>query len=86
MNLVYWPFWLAQENRSLRNTYANCGRFLLLNPLAAILLTAVCVLALGVSFLIVLPVLLGSVAWVALTMLFAVEESLSGSESPSLDS
>jgi hypothetical protein len=27
LNLFYWPFWLAQDDKSMWNTYANCGRF-----------------------------------------------------------
>ena len=76
LNLVYWPFWLAQTDKSLRNTYANCGRFLLLNPLGGLGLTAVSALALFVSSLTILPFVLGSMAWVALVGITAVQHSL----------
>ena len=76
LNLVYWPFWLAQTDKSLRNTYANCGRFLLLNPLGGLGLTAVSALALFVSSLTILPFVLGSMAWVALVGVTAVQHSL----------
>ena len=76
LNLVYWPFWLAQTDKSLRNTYANCGRFLLLNPLSGLGLTAVSALALFVSSLTILPFVLGSMAWVALVGVTAVQHSL----------
>ena len=76
LNLVYWPFWLAQTDKSLRNTYANCGRFLLLNPLGGLGITAVSALALFVSSLTILPFVLGSMAWVALVGVTAVQHSL----------
>ncbi|MBK8935856.1 MAG: hypothetical protein IPM76_26775 [Chloroflexi bacterium] len=76
LNLVYWPFWLAQTDKSLRNTYANCGRFLLLNPLSGLGLTAVSALALFVSSLTILPFVLGSMAYVALVGVTAVQHSL----------
>lgn len=80
MNLVYWPFWLAQTDKSMRNTYLNCGRFLLLNPLGGLGLTAVCALVLVVSLLTVLPFVLGSMAWVALVGITAVDASLAGAK------
>ena len=76
LNLVYWPFWLAQTDKSLRNTYANCGRFLLLNPLSGLGLTAVSALALFVSIFTILPFVLGSMAYVALVGVTAVQHSL----------
>ncbi|MBK8986696.1 MAG: hypothetical protein IPM39_11540 [Chloroflexi bacterium] len=76
LNLVYWPFWLAQADKSMRNTYANGGRFLLLNPLGALGLTAVVALVLFVSLLTILPFVLGSMAWVALVGVTAVQSSL----------
>lgn len=82
MNLLYWPFWLAQTDKSLRNTYLNCGRFLLLNPLTGLGLTAVCLLVLFVSVLTILPFVLGSMAWVALVGITAVNASLSHLETP----
>lgn len=76
LNLVYWPFWLAQTDKSLRNTYANCGRFLLLNPLSGLAITAVSALVLFVSVFTILPFVLGSMAWVALVGITAVQHSL----------
>lgn len=75
LNLFYWPFLLAAEDRSLRNTYANCGRFWLLHPgTAAVLLAAAVVVGVaGVSTL--LPVVLGAVFWLALAMQTAVDRS-----------
>ena len=76
LNLVYWPFWLAQTDKSMRNTYLNCARFLLLNPLGGLGITAVTTLVLIVSCLTILPFVLGSMAWVALVGITAVQSSL----------
>jgi len=83
LNLVYWPFWLAQTDKSMRNTYLNGGRFLLLNPLGGLGITAVCLLVLFVSVLTILPFVLGSMAWVALVGITAVDSSLARVETGS---
>ncbi|MDJ0752367.1 MAG: hypothetical protein QNJ45_02535 [Ardenticatenaceae bacterium] len=76
LNGLYWPFWLAQENQSWRQTMQNCGRFWLLHPLTALSLTLI-VLVIGVaSVLTMLPLLLGSIPLLALLWLVAVEKSL----------
>jgi hypothetical protein len=76
MNLLYWPFWLVQSDRSLRNTYANCGRFLLVNPITAVVITAVSLLTLFISFLTILPFIVGSVAWIMFLGITAVNQTL----------
>ncbi len=76
LNLFYWPFYLAAENRSLRNTYANCARFWLLHPATALVLFVVC-LALGVVALpFALPIVLGAIFWLALVAETGVRRSL----------
>ena len=75
-NLYYWPFWLAQEDKSMRTTYANCGRFLLLNPWPALIITLICSLMLIVSVLTIIPLLIGAVAWLILVGVTAVNRSL----------
>ena len=80
LNLVYWPFWLAQTDKSMRNTYLNCARFLLLNPLGGLGITAVTTLVLIASCLTILPFVLGSMAWVALVGITAVQSSLAHAE------
>ena len=76
LNLFYWPFYLAAEDRSLRNTYANCARFWLLHPATALVLFVVC-LALGVvSLPFALPIVLGAIFWIALVAEVAVRRSL----------
>ncbi len=76
LNLFYWPFRLAQSDKSMRNTYANAGRFLLLNPLSALVLSVVCAGVLALSVVTVIPLVLGAPAWVALVGILAVEQAL----------
>jgi len=76
LNLYFWPFWLAQEDKSLRTTYANCGRFLLLNPWPVLIITFICILSLVVSVLLVIPFLVGAVSWLSLVSVTAVQRSL----------
>jgi len=76
LNLFYWPFYFAADDRSLRNTYANCARFWLLHPATATVLALVAVVVgiAGVSTL--LPVILGAAFWLALVAETAVRRSL----------
>lgn len=76
LNFFYWPFWLAQEDQSLRNTYANCRRFLVANPLQVLVLLFVFLAILAVSLLSMLPFVLGSMAWIALAGNLAVGQAL----------
>jgi len=77
LNLFYWPFWLNQEDKSLRATYGNCGRFFLLNPLPAIVLVAFCAALAVVSVLTTVPLAAGAVCLLALVGTAAVKDSLS---------
>lgn len=76
LNLFYWPFWLAQEDKSLRTTYANCARFLILNFWPSFIITIVCVVVVIISILTTLPMLVATVAWLALVGATAVGHSL----------
>ncbi len=76
LNIFYWSFWLNQEDKSLRATYANCYRFFLLNPLPAIILVVFCgALTVG-SVLITIPLVAGGVSLLALVGVTAVQDSL----------
>ena len=77
LNLFYWPFWLAQADKSMRTTYANCGRFLLLNVWQGPLLVAFCAVLTAVSVLTTLPFSLALMVWLALLGETAVRQSLS---------
>lgn len=76
LNLFYWPFWLAQEDKSLRTTYANAARFFLLNPSAALLLTALSILLTLASLILTLPFTLALACWLASIGTVAVHQSL----------
>ncbi|MCK4488747.1 MAG: hypothetical protein KAU23_00720 [Anaerolineales bacterium] len=76
LNLFYWPFWLNQEDKSLSATYANCGRFFLLNPLPAIILVVFCAGLVVVSVLITVPLAAGAVCLLAVVGITAVQGSL----------
>ena len=81
LNLFYWPFWLAQSEKSVWLTYANCGRFLMRHPWSGLLLggTAVAVLLLSLRF--ILPLSAGAVCWLALVGVTAVAHSLAQAQS-----
>jgi uncharacterized membrane protein YesL len=76
LNLFYWPFWLAAADKSMRNTYANCGRFWLLHPGAAFVLFAVCLIVGAASLPFALPLVLGVMFLIALIAETAVRRSL----------
>ncbi|MCD4671266.1 MAG: hypothetical protein K8R77_01270 [Anaerolineaceae bacterium] len=76
LNLFYWPFWLNQKDKSLRVTYANCGRFFLLNPLPATILAFFCVALMTVSVLLTVPLVAGAVCLLALVGITAIQNSL----------
>ncbi len=76
LNLFYWPFWLEQDDKSLWNTYANCGRFLLLNIWQTPLLLLVCALLTVISVVTTLPFTLALMVWLGLLAGTAVRHSL----------
>ena len=76
LNMFYWPFWLSQEDKSMRTTYENCGRFILQNPGPALFLVIFCAILLFASVLTTLPILIGMVSLLALIGTTAVRNSL----------
>ncbi len=76
LNLFYWPFWLAQEDKSLRTTYANAARFFLLNPAAGLILTALSIVLTLASLVLTLPFTLALICWLACMGTVAVQRSL----------
>ena len=76
LNNYFWPFWLAQEDKSLRTTYANCARFLVLNPWPVLIVTFISMLFFVASVLLVIPLLVGTVSWLSLAGTTAVQRSL----------
>jgi uncharacterized membrane protein YesL len=76
MNLLYWPFWLAQEDKRMRTVYQNCGRFLLINPGPSLVLGLFALLLALVSMASAIPLVAGLMAWLALLGVSAVRQSL----------
>ncbi len=76
MNLFYWPFWLAQSDQRVVNTFRNSAVLVLKAPLFALTLAVICALIIAGSFLIALPVAAMLMAWLALIGIVAVDEEL----------
>ncbi|MEW5988989.1 MAG: DUF624 domain-containing protein [Chloroflexota bacterium] len=76
LNLFYWPFWWSQKDQSMRATYSNCGRFVLLHPGLALSLAGFCLLLTLVSILTTLPFTAALTGWLALIGTTAVQESI----------
>ena len=76
VNLFYWPFWLAQENRSLRTTLRNAMLFLMKEPGLALALVLFSIILISISLLVTLPLAALMMAWLALIGVLAVEEAL----------
>ena len=76
VNFFYWPFWLAQDDRSMRNTYRNCGRFMLLHPGLALALVGLSVILTVVSLVTTLPFTLVLMCWLALLGTISVQQAV----------
>jgi len=76
VNLFYWPFWLAQEQRSLRITLRNSFLFLAKRPGFALTLMLISLLLIAVSVITTLPFAAALMAWLSLIGVLAVEEAL----------
>lgn len=76
VNLFYWPFWLAQEQRSPQLTFRNSFLFLAKQPGLALTLVLLSAVLSVVSVLTTLPFAAALMAWLALIGVLAVEEAL----------
>ncbi len=76
LNLFFWPFWLVQEDQSLKTTYKNVVRLLVLHPWTVIMLTAIAGFLLAISFSMVFLLAIGSMGWLALAGSITVHRSL----------
>jgi hypothetical protein len=76
VNLFYWPFWLAQEQRSTRITLRNALLFHAKNPGFAMTLTLISALLIVVSVLTTLPLAVALMAWLSLIGVLAIGEEL----------
>ena len=75
-NLFYWPFWLAQEQPSLRLTFRNSFLFLAKQPGLALTLMLISASLIVVSVLTTLPFAAALMAWLALIGVLGVDEAL----------
>jgi hypothetical protein len=76
VNLFYWPFWLAQEERSLGTTLRNTTLFLARRPGFALTLALISAILIVASVLTTLPLVTILMAWLALISVLAVDEEL----------
>jgi hypothetical protein len=76
LNFFYWPFWLVQADQSMKNTYLNCGRFLLLHPLASLILLGTGAVLTVISLVTTLPFALALLSWLALMGVTAVQAAV----------
>lgn len=81
-NLFYWPFWLAQEDRSLWTTLRNGFLFLMKSPGTALTLVLISAVIIVVSILVTLPLATILMAWLALIGVLAVDEELQRNKTP----
>lgn len=76
VNLFYWPFWLAQEQRSPQLTFRNSFLFLAKQPGLALTLVLISAFLSVFSVLTTLPFAAALMAWLALIGVLSVEEAL----------
>ena len=76
VNLFYWPFWLAQEDRSPKLTFRNSFLFLAKQPGLALTIVLVSAFLIVISVLTTLPFATALMTWLALIGVLAVEEAL----------
>ena len=83
LSLFYWPFWLAQEDRSFRTTLSNSFLFLAKRPGFALTLAVISAIVAAVSVLVTLPLATVLMAWLAFIGLLAVDDELKRVKQPS---
>jgi len=76
ISFFYWPFWLAQKDRSLRTTLRNGFLFLAKRPGFAITLVLISAVIIVVSVLVTVPLATVLMAWLALIGILAVDDEL----------
>ena len=76
VNLFYWPFWMHQEDRSLRTTIANALRFLSQHAVMGLLFATGSALLLVLGAALVLPFVFGLVGLVMIGAMLLVQQAL----------
>jgi uncharacterized membrane protein YesL len=81
-NLFYWPFWLAQTDRRLVTTYRNSFILLLKKPGLTLPLLAISITLAVVGTILIVPLVMVLISWIALIGVLAVEEALKDPDTP----
>jgi hypothetical protein len=76
VNLFYWPFWLAQEDRRMATTLRNALLVYLKSPGFGLTLLLACAALIVISVLVTIPLAVGLMMWLALIGTLAVEAEL----------
>jgi hypothetical protein len=74
-NLFYWPFWLVQTDRRLITTFRNSFILLLKKPGLGLSLLAISITFAVVGTILVVPLVVVLISWIALIGVLAVEEA-----------
>lgn len=77
-NLFYWPLWLAQYDRRMVNTYRNALVLMLKRPGLVFSLAFFLFLLIGSSLLILIPIIVFLMAWIALSSELVVHDFVQG--------
>jgi len=65
-NIYYWPVWLAQTDKSVRNTFRNTFVIVMSNPLSSAANVLICLCLTAVSVLTILPLIHLLMIWLVL--------------------
>ncbi|RPI31658.1 MAG: DUF624 domain-containing protein [Chloroflexota bacterium] len=72
-NVYYWPFWMAQDQKSFWLTLKNCFQFIYKRPALALGLGFICAITFSASSLIVIPLISFAITWISLIGVLAVD-------------
>lgn len=75
-NLFYWPFWLVQTDRRWITTYRNSFILLLKKPGLCLSLLAISITFAILGTILVVPLVVVLISWIALIGVLAVEDTL----------
>jgi uncharacterized membrane protein YesL len=75
-NLFYWPLWIAQENRALRNTLRNCLVILIREPGTSFTIAVFSAIFIVISIITTIPFGIFMIMWLALIAIIALDEML----------
>lgn len=78
INLLYWGFWHAQQDKRLWITLRNAGLYFLRYPVTALTVTLLALVLLVGGSLLTLPLVVFVPAWLAVTVNILVEKELGG--------